>query len=88
VPPIWTLRTSNGYVFSDPKPPPRPAVASKSEKPTRTPNQVLSLNGAHETSPVEKALAKLERALKPLGEQKYATAAGVPCDTSSSGGVS
>jgi hypothetical protein len=58
------LRTSNGYVFSDPKPPPRPIVASKSEKPTRTSNQVSSLERATADSPLERALDKLERAVK------------------------
>jgi hypothetical protein len=64
---VWrwrVLRTSNGYRFIDPKPPPKPDAASKSEKPTGTANQVFSLEGTGKDSPLEKALAKLGKAVK------------------------
>jgi hypothetical protein len=58
------IRTSNAYVFSDPKPQLAGAFACKSENPPRTQNQELNLlRPAHTPDPD----SPLERALRHLG---------------------
>ena len=61
------IRTSNAYVFSDPKPQLAGVPASKSENPTGTLDQeVLSLERApapDRNSPLERALARFGTAL-------------------------
>jgi len=67
------LRTSNGYVFFDPKPPKTPQSLEKSSKsdfPTGTPNQEIFLvktpsapEALDPQTPLEAALLRLSRAM-------------------------
>ena len=58
------IRTSNAYVFTDPKPQPAAAFACKSENPTGTQNQELNLL---RPAPAPNPNNPLERALQRLG---------------------
>lgn len=74
----WRVRrTSNAYQFRDPGTPPSQPEPSKSENPARTPNQessdTSSARYAHPIdpdSPLEQALAKLQRAMKRQGDRQ------------------
>ena len=57
------IRTSNAYVFSDPKPQPAAAFAAKSENLPGTQNQELNLlrpaSASDPNNPLERALQRL-----------------------------